>query len=288
MSRDPEIQRMLSVNQAQKRFYENRHDAELRSRGNRLTRAWRRLRRIQQAFRKELGIDDDVNRLHLEWLGDLSQKSVLDLGCYEGNDLSVDIARASSSYLGIDLSSSAIQVLRGKLHKEEISNAEARALDFLSSDFQETYRGKFDVIYAQSVAHHFQYFDVFLRCARNVLSQDGIVVTYDPLQTYPPLKIARTLYRPFQSDREWEFPFSRDTFRRIHPYFEITDVRGVMGRTKWAVPIFILNERAGTWVGKRMYHDDIKATSSIGRGLWRCLQVTMRWKKRTPAAERDV
>ncbi len=54
-------------------------------------------------MRSSSGIAEGVLRLHLKWLGDLSDKKVPDLSCSAGNQLSMYLARASRSYLGIDL-----------------------------------------------------------------------------------------------------------------------------------------------------------------------------------------
>lgn len=41
------------------------------------------------------------------------------------------------------------------------------------------------------------------------LAPGGIIISHDPLKTSKPIALIRMLYRPFQSDRRWEWPFGR-------------------------------------------------------------------------------
>jgi len=207
-----------------------------------MTQIWRKMRRAQQEYRKTLGIDHTVHEKHWEWMGDLSDKHVLDLGCYSGNELSLEIAQKSKTYLGIDLSAPAIEVLKKDLKDAQMSHAKAEAVDFLHEDFQNQYKNHFDVIYAHSVAHHFA-------------------------------------YRPFQSDRDWEFPFGRNTFKQINEYFNIKNMQGIMGSAKWGVFVYLFNKDLGVKLGEKLKEKDGRNASKTGWGLWKCLQVTMCWTK---------
>ena len=79
-------------------------------------------------------------------MSDLSGQRILDLGCGAGNPLSVPLAEQRGSYLGIDLSENALDILSRKL--SHVPTARVRAVDFLSDQFDE---GPFDVVYAKSV-----------------------------------------------------------------------------------------------------------------------------------------
>jgi SAM-dependent methyltransferase len=207
----------------------------------------------------------------------LSGKKVLDLGCYQGNSLSLFIAERAESYLGVDLSRPAIDRLRAKLEARGLKHAQARAVDFLDPNFTES---GFDVIYAYSVAHHFRHFELFLKVLAAKLAPGGIVVTLDPMQTSLPTRMARAAYRPFQSDRDWEWPFTKRTFAEIQRVFEIAAVQGVMGYAKWCLPVSFVSEDLATRTGRNLFARDLKEASTIGPGLWRCMQVAMCWRKR--------
>lgn len=268
-------QEMLQINQRQSNYYER--PETYHSAGGWMATIWRRLRDTQNEVRKAIGVDKDIYNLHREWMGDVSVKKVLDLGCYDGNPLSLELARQAKSYLGIDLSEYAIGVLQQKLHAQGLVTAEARAVDFLSTEFTEA---DFDLIYAHSVAHHFRHFESFLEALVGHLSPSGQIITLDPLQTYWPAKMMRSLYRPFQPDKDWEWPFSKRTFQLIQKYFEIEKIQGTGGRLKWSVGVALLHKPTAIRLGRGWHATDLRKASHLNRNLWNCLQVTMCWRKR--------
>ena len=71
------------VNTRQKEFYQS-------FKKNFATRLWFSLRNgILTDFRKSVGVEKGVVQQHYKWIGNLRDKKVLDLGCYEGNSLSL-------------------------------------------------------------------------------------------------------------------------------------------------------------------------------------------------------
>jgi 2-polyprenyl-3-methyl-5-hydroxy-6-metoxy-1,4-benzoquinol methylase len=268
-------QDMLLVNQQQSSYYER--PETYHSAGGWMARAWRELRNTQNEVRKILGVDNDIYNLHRAWMGDVAGQKVLDLGCYDGNPLSLELAQCAKSYLGIDLSEFAIGILQQQLQARGLVNAKARAVDFLSPEFTET---AFDLVYAHSVAHHFRHFETFLQVLAERVPPGGKVITLDPLQTYWPAKIIRAIYRPFQPDKDWEWPFSKRTFEQIQKYFDIERIQGTSGRLKWAVGVALLNKEAAVRLGRGWHATDLQRASQLNRDLWRCLHVTMCWRKR--------
>jgi 2-polyprenyl-3-methyl-5-hydroxy-6-metoxy-1,4-benzoquinol methylase len=264
---------LLKLNEQQGQFYES----PAGQRGNLATSFWRKMRGKMHRTRNAIGIGSFVYQLHSQWLGDLSHKRVLDLGCYEGNAMSLPLAKGSESYLGIDLSAPAIERLKARLQTEGFKNADARKVDFLDPGFADS---GFDVVYAHAVAHHFKYFETFLQVLFSKLTRDGIVITLDPLQTSLPVRLARAVYRPFQSDRDWEWPFTKHTFEEIQRHFEIVTIQGVMGYAKWCLPLSFVSQELATRVGRTLHAKDVEEANALGSGLWRCMQVTMCWRRR--------
>lgn len=217
----------LKTNQRQKEFYEHKEK-------NFATKIWSFFRNgILNKTRKNLGIENQIYQLHQRWFGDLSDKKVLDLGCYEGNSLSIYLATNAKEYIGVDLSETGINKLKERLIN--IPSATAISVDFLSDEFKEN---SFDLIYAYGVLHHFKDVDILIAKLNKKLNSGGQIISYDPLQTSLPIKLIRTLYRPFQSDRDWEWPFSKKVYNKFHNEFKIIDRRAVLGESKW---FFILN-----------------------------------------------
>lgn len=273
-------QDMLETNRRQRDFYESRHSAARSGGGepdaNVATNMWTRLRRRQQLLRRHLGISGEVHALHRRWINEMpvAAPRILDLGCFSGNPLSFELARHAERYVGIDLSESAIASLRRRLAEREIVGAEAKAMDFLENDFPPE---SFDLVYAHSVLHHFRHLPVALDEILRLLAPGGMVITVDPLNTSFSSRLARRIYRPLQSDRDWEFPFTRRTLRAIRGRFVIEELRGFMGCAKYSLPLMLVpglrrtGER-GSSLGARM---DARYATREGAMLWRCMQVTL-------------
>lgn len=262
---------IIETNKKQKAFYN-----EIRQ--NFATRLWARVRNgLLNRIRKNAGIQDQVYRLHQEWCGDLSQKKVLDLGCFAGNYLSVYLAQRAKSYVGIDLSDVAIAKLSARL--KDFPNARAQAVDFLSDEFDET---DFDLIYAYGVLHHFPNPEVLSQRLREKLRDGGQIISYDPLETSVPIKIIRTLYRPFQSDADWEWPFNRKTVAHYRSGFDVIEQRGILGKAKWIAALQMLplsrayrEKLAARWIGR-----DWEDSAVSDRALFRCMHMTMLMRKK--------
>jgi len=285
---------MLRINEQQRVFYETKALSEARAlRETRepdrqaspgfspglATRLWRRARRRIQVFRERTEITEQVQGLQLQWMGDLTGKRVLDLGCYDGPTINVDLAARCAFYLGMDLSTSAIERLRQKLLERGLTHAEAVTLDFLAPDFP---YDAFDVVYAHGVMHHFEHFETFLAILHQRLAPGGRVISFDPLETAWSIWLARKLYRPFQTDAAWEWPFTQRTFAAIEKYFRIEAIQGVLGCAKWAIPLSLVPFAQG-WavdVAKRLNRLDLQWAHRPGPGLWRCMQVAMHLVRR--------
>jgi len=205
--------KMLKINAQQREFYDNPQ-----ARRGLLTKVWRSIRNATlNSFRTRINIKKDIYDLHKIWAGEVDDKRVLDLGCYGGNELSVYFASNAKEYLGLDLSQTGINMLNEKLKKTGNPSASAIQMDFLSDGFDNY--GQFDIIYIYSAMHHFQYLDALLERLDSFVKPGGIIISYDPLQTYWLMRLFRAVYRPFQSDADWEFPFSRSYINTRSAFF---------------------------------------------------------------------
>lgn len=277
-------QTMLQVNMRQKDFYESRFEAAQAGKqvaeraANAATNAWTRLRVNMQKMRKLAGIDDSLYALHQQWMGDLKEARILDLGCFAGNYLSLWMAERCAEYTGIDLSEQAIAFLNVKLDERQLAHAHAYAQDFLANSYPDN---SFDLIYAYSVLHHFKDTPVILEELHRVLSPGGMVISVDPLMTEPLNRLARVLYRPFQTDRDWEWPFTHRTFRLIQNYFKIADMQGSIGMVKIGFPFQMIPglRGLGSAIGGFGLKFDNKYARQFGLPFFLCWQCSLLLRK---------
>ncbi len=267
---------MLKINKKQAEFYDENLYVERRNQ-NFIVRFWGAIRDKFHHFRTDIGIMQSRTDLHEKWLGDLSDKKILELGVGGGKALSVSIASRCKEYHAIDLSERLAQQFKQALIKEEIRQAFSYKADFISEEFKEK---DFDIIYALGVAHHFEDFDLFLETAQNKLKKGGKMITYDPLNTFFISKLIRAMFRPFQNDAAWEWPFEKSNFALIQKRFEIEGVQGTYGRSKWAFPLLFINKKWAVKYGVKAHQKDLQESNKVGAPLFRCLQVTMSMVKK--------
>jgi len=111
---------------------------------------------------------------------------------------------------------------------------------------------------------------------------DGIVITVDPMMTDPLNRFFRILYRPFQSNAAWEWPFTRKTFRMIEQYFEIEELQGYFGMARLGFPLMTVPGLAG--VGQKVsqwgLEFDKRWARDLGLPFYSCWKVTMKLRVR--------
>ncbi|MBZ9729762.1 class I SAM-dependent methyltransferase [Salegentibacter sp. JZCK2] len=267
-----ESEKRKLVNARQKEFYDTKQK-------NVATRLWSYFRNgALNRIKKNIGVERDIYELHKNWFGDLSKKKVLDLGCYAGNSLSFYLAQNAREYLGIDLSPKGINDLSRRL--EKISGARAEVVDFLSEEFREK---DFDLIYAYGVLHHFKDVDELIVKLQEKLNEGGEIVSHDPLQTSLPIKFIRSIYRPFQSDKAWEWPFSEKTYYKFAEAFEIKERRAVLGKAKWSAFIsFIpISEEKRLQKAKAWHRDDWEKSLKEDEKMFDCMHLSLLMQKKS-------
>ena len=260
------------INKRQKEFYQSFQK-------NLPTKLWYSLRNgVLTKFRKSVGIEGVVVQQHYDWIGDVKGKKVLDLGCFQGNSLSMYLAQNASEYIGIDLSEKAIKHLNSRL--KNIPTANAYAIDFLSEEFKVK---DFDLIYAYAVLHHFKDVDGLIKKLNGKLATNGKIVSYDPTTTSMPVWVIRKLYRPFQSDKEWEWPFTAKTILKFENAFNILDRRGTLGKSKWFFLLNFLPISEGKKIekAKKWHEEDWEKSQTSKSRLLECMQISLFMEKKS-------
>ena len=270
---EPEVREMLRINEQQRNYYEHADGANESEVNGFATNLWRRWRARALSVFDDGAIDSSLVDLHLRWLGgDVASLKVLDLGVGYGNPLSMKFAREAREYVAIDLSASMVEWFQRQLKSNPTRNARAIVADFLSDDFVE---GDFDLVYARAVFHHFKYFEAFLEKLRRSMAPGGIVITLDdPLETWLPMKLLRMAYRPFQTDADWEYPFTRKTLRAIQRHFDILKVQGTYGFSKWGIPLGFVAPQYARRRARAWHERDLSFAYDI-RNVTSCLRVSL-------------
>ncbi|MEM1268955.1 MAG: class I SAM-dependent methyltransferase [Bacteroidota bacterium] len=217
-----------------------------------------------------------MRQLHQGWLGSLTGARVLELGAGSGSPMSVWLAKTSAEYTAIDLSKPRLDELQATLAGNGVTDASLYATDFLSDDFDQ--RG-FDIVYARSVLHHFRHVEPMLDKLSGCMAPGGMVVSFDPLQTWWGARLFRNCYRPFQTDADWEYPFTKKTFQAIESRFAIEAVQGYFGRSKWALPIAMVAPNSiARSIALRLHRSDQQALTSVNI-IPTCLQASLLLRK---------
>ena len=267
---------MLETNERQKQYYENADGAHTSSWNGRATNAWRGLRGTFFQRMRAAKLAESIIDVQREWIAPAANGAkVLDLGVGDGNPLTFELAEVASDYVAIDLSDARLETVRGKFDELGLTQARAMAVDFLSDDFAET---DFGAAYVVGVAHHFADLDAFLKILHSKLTPGAVVLTHDPLNTWLPIKAMRKAYEPFQDDADWEWPFDEQALDLFRKYFEVEEIRGIYGRSKWAVPISFVNGERGADLARQWHEHDMTSTGQ-GESYTSCLQVMMKLRR---------
>lgn len=267
------LNKMLEINKTQKQYYEFDVDANFNHGGNASTSLWNNLREYQYKMTDDINMNILLFEKQKQWLGNLTNKKVLDLGCHTGNELSEYLALNSADYYACDLSEAALSVLEKNFKEKGIKNLTILAKDVLSESFNEQ---KFDVIYAKAVFHHFEFFEDFLIRVKSLLKPNGFIISSDPIDFFLPLKIVRKIYRPFQFDKHWEFPFNQKSIDLIAKYFNIEETAGMMGKAKYAFPLYMLNQKLAITKSKEWVDFDLNKIKYNSKEMKSCMRVSLK------------
>ena len=168
-----------------------------------------------------------------------------------------------------------MEIFRTKLCEAGIKGARTYVADFLSDDFPEA---DFDVVYALAIFHHFKHIETFLDALAQRMSNGGIAITQDPIQTRIPIKLMRLVYRPLQTDAAWEFPFTRNSLDAIQRKFKVEPIQGIYGYSKWAIPISIFNPKLAGHYAQRWHMRDVRYATELNT-IRSCLQASFMLRK---------
>ena len=119
------------------------------------------------------------------------------------------------------------------------------------------------------------------RIPKIISVDDHVVEPAHVWETWLPMKILRRAYRSFQTDADWEWPFTKKTYFQFQNAFNILERRGLLGKTKWffLVNFIPMSEEKRMKIGKQWHTDDWENSKTSDSALFACMHVTMLMKK---------
>jgi SAM-dependent methyltransferase len=232
------VDEIIELNKKQAVFYDSIHEAAIASKhsgyannqsANFLTRTWASLRNTQHGAVGEAGIQKLVRDHHTRWIEELAGGDFLEVGCFSGSADTMQLVHHSRTYLGVELSPKAVEALNEKFASRSLEKkASAISCDFLTMSVDR----KFDLIYAHGVLHHFENSEALFSRLFQMAKPGAILLFVEPVSVNPIYKAIRSIYRPFQSDAAWEWPFSKSTIAELERHFV---VESGFGWGKWSL-----------------------------------------------------
>lgn len=170
---------------------------------------------IEAAFTAPTAME---NRYILSALGDLSGRTLLDVGCGLGES-SVMFAELGADVTSNDLSSEMLVLTSRLAARRGLSvttcHGPAENLDLPP--------GSFDVVYAANVIHHLSDADAFYQAILRLLKPGGVFISWDPVKYNPAINIYRRMASEVRS--EDEYPLGMADLAKARSYFGKVEVR---------------------------------------------------------------
>lgn len=281
-----ELLKTIETNKKQAEFYDNisRKEDEALFTGyarnesaNFATRVWARLRYAHQDAFEDIGVDEVKTNFLLDQCAEKRGGKFLEIGCFRGTRYSDPIISLAGSYTGIDLSHSAIAAFENQINGSERANK----INLVAGDLL-THRPtqKYDVIFAHGVLHHFESPGILFQHLSELMAPNGLLLFAEPSQVNKLFKFVRSVYRPFQSDKEWEWPFTEQTVEYLNDYFVVEKGFG-WGRHSMPLSLAHAVPLLGSLL-KPLYHRvlQIELSTPLSAGVWKNSTVVLSCRRK--------
>lgn len=185
--------------------------------------------KVQQFYSKiYAGQLDAVYRTAFEEMGDLSGKTVLEMGSGEGY-YALQFARRGAKVTAVDISPESIRILQAAADRESLDNitavvANAEALEFPDDTF--------DLVYGSAILHHLDLAVVTPEICR-VLKKGGKGVFVEPLGHNPLINLYRILTPSLRTPDE--HPIVMKDFKIFRQYADKVSFRSFYLTTVFAM-----------------------------------------------------
>lgn len=269
----PDNSQLIDVNRRQAEFYDQFHTEQALNAPSRL---WRRFRRHIKSI---ADVDERVEAFERDVFEAIRPRRILEVGCYAGRLQTLSLIQQPwlEHYVGLELSAEAIRRFHSKLSGVQAAKVELVVGDFAAHDLPVE---SFDAVYMHGVFHHFPDPAFAVQRVADLLRPGGSFVTFDPLLTNALFRTVRAAYRPFQSDREWEWPLQRGTVDILGNHLQLRRLQGYLGMEMYgAIVKAVLPVKPARAFADWARNVDERNANRIGPALFRCNSVTMWWQK---------
>lgn len=158
------------------------------------------------------------NRIILEYLGDINEKSLLEIGCGAG-EASVYFAKKGAIVTATDLSNGMLNVVNLVAKKHHVNVITKQCF----ADKLPFPENTFDIVYAANILHHVNIFDTVEEVKR-VLKTGGVFVCWEPLAHNPAINIYRRIATEVRTTDE--HPLRMSELKEIKKKFQQVTAKG--------------------------------------------------------------
>ncbi len=152
-------------------------------------------------------------------LGDIHEKTILDLGCGKGENL-IPIAERAGHVIGIDISPELVRLAQARIQSSTV-NADVVVGSAYETGIPDA---TVDVIFCAALIHHLDIPRVRTEMAR-ILRKGGFVVLSEPIRFSKLYDRLRKLLPARRNISEYEHPLTTAEFEYLLSGFELEDVR---------------------------------------------------------------
>ncbi|MBE9030803.1 class I SAM-dependent methyltransferase [filamentous cyanobacterium LEGE 11480] len=217
------------------------------------------------------------NRFILRQLGNVSGKSLLDLGCGAGEN-SVYFAQQGANCVASDYSPGMVDVALKLADQHGVAIA-GRVINAMEIDYPDN---SFDIVYAANLLHHIPDPLVTIQEIHRVLKPGGKMCFWDPLQHNPVINVYRRIATEVRT--EDETPLHINLIKQVESRFSTTHADTFWIATLWIFLQFYLIERVNP--NEERYWKKIILEANRLRPTYRRLEKVDRFLKKLPGMQR--
>jgi ubiquinone/menaquinone biosynthesis C-methylase UbiE len=217
------------------------------------------------------------NRFILRQLGDVSGKSLLDLGCGAGEN-SVYFALRGANCVASDYSPGMVEVAL-QLAAANGVKIQGRVINAMAIDYPDN---SFDIVYAANLLHHIPDPLVTIAEIHRILKPGGKMCFWDPLRHNPVINVYRKMATEVRT--EDETPLHIDILRDVRSMFASTAADTFWIATLWIFLQFYLIEKVNP--NQERYWKKIISEQGRLKPTYRRLERLDRGLKKIPGMKR--